>query len=85
MLKVGGISADSRMPSRPLVPAPTKTMRPFLRSAAGDHFDADSDALALAPHGVEHLAIFVDHQIDEVGGAQLVDPEAECVDGFRGQ
>jgi hypothetical protein len=30
--KVGGISADSRMPSRPLVPAPTKMMRPFFRS-----------------------------------------------------
>src|SRR4051812_20853012 len=31
--KVGGISADSRTPSRPLVPAPTKMMRPLLRSA----------------------------------------------------
>src|SRR5437762_4060348 len=31
--KVGGISADSRTPSRPLVPAPTKTMRPPLRRA----------------------------------------------------
>src|SRR5262245_59114893 len=31
--KVGGISADSSTPSRPLVPAPTKMIRPFLRSA----------------------------------------------------
>jgi hypothetical protein len=31
--KVGGISADSTMPRRPLVPAPTNTMRPPLRSA----------------------------------------------------
>ena len=31
--KVGGISADSRTPRRPLVPAPTKTIRPLLRSA----------------------------------------------------
>src|SRR5262249_1664758 len=31
--KVGGISADSRTPRRPLVPAPTKMMRPFFRSA----------------------------------------------------
>src|SRR5882672_10271188 len=31
--KVGGISADSSTPSRPLVPAPTKTIRPFFRSA----------------------------------------------------
>ena len=30
---VGGISAASTTPSRPLVPAPTKTMRPPLRSA----------------------------------------------------
>src|SRR5262245_43204078 len=29
--KVGGISADSSTPSRPLVPAPTKTIRPFFR------------------------------------------------------
>src|SRR5687767_6222913 len=33
VLKVGGISADSRMPRRPLVPAPTKMIRPPLRSA----------------------------------------------------
>src|SRR3954467_15610086 len=31
--KVGGISADSSTPRRPLVPAPTKMMRPFFRSA----------------------------------------------------
>src|SRR4051812_26004740 len=31
--KVGGISADSTMPRRPLVPAPTKMTRPFFRSA----------------------------------------------------
>src|SRR2546428_8993400 len=31
--KVGGISADSRTPRRPLVPAPTKMIRPFFRSA----------------------------------------------------
>jgi hypothetical protein len=31
--KVGGISADSSTPRRPLVPAPTKTMRPPFRSA----------------------------------------------------
>src|SRR5437868_11423325 len=31
--KVGGISADSSTPSRPLVPAPTKMMRPPRRSA----------------------------------------------------
>src|SRR5215475_3212918 len=33
VLNVGGISADSRMPRRPLVPAPTKMTRPSLRSA----------------------------------------------------
>jgi hypothetical protein len=33
VLKVGGISADSRIPSRPLVPAPTNTIRPPFRSA----------------------------------------------------
>jgi hypothetical protein len=32
VLKVGGISADSSRPSRPLVPAPTKMTRPPLRS-----------------------------------------------------
>ena len=83
--KVGGISADSRMPSRPLVPAPTKMMRPFFRSVLGDHFDADGDTLAFALHRVEHLAILVDHQIDEVVGVQLVDPETEGVDRFGGQ
>src|SRR4029079_10795602 len=31
--KVGGISADSSTPRRPLVPAPTKMIRPCLRSA----------------------------------------------------
>jgi hypothetical protein len=34
VLKVGGISADSRMPRRPLVPAPTKITRPPFRSAS---------------------------------------------------
>ena len=34
---------------------------------------------------VEHLAVFVDHQVDEIVRVELVDPETECVDGFRGE
>ncbi len=83
--KVGGISADSRTPSRPLVPAPTKTMRPPLRSAWRDDLDADRDALLLRWHGREHLAVFVEHQLDDVGGGELVDAERGGVDGFGGE
>ena len=50
-----------------------------------DHLHADGDAFALAPHGFEHLAVFVEHQVDDVVGGELVDPETDGVDGFGGQ
>ena len=50
-----------------------------------DHLDADRDALAFAPHGFEHLAIFVEHQVDDVVGGELVDAETERVDGLGRQ
>jgi hypothetical protein len=56
-----------------------------LARGLGDHLDADGDPLALALHCVEHLAIFVDHQVDDVVCGELVDAEADGVDGFRGR
>ncbi len=49
------------------------------------HFDADRDALALTFDRLEHLAILVDHQIDEVVGVEFVDAKAEGVDGLGGE
>ena len=75
--KVGGISADSSTPSRPLVPAPTKTRRPPLRSALAINVGADRDAIALLLDRGEHPAIFVQHQVDDAGGGQFVDVRAK--------
>src|SRR6185503_11935164 len=50
-----------------------------------DHFHPDGDALAFAPHSVEHLAIFVEHQVNKVVSVELVDSETECVDSFGGE
>ena len=80
--KVGGISADSRTPSRPLVPAPTKMMRPPFRSACVMISTPTRDPLLLALDRREHLAVFVQHAFDDVGGGQLVDGERGRVDGF---
>ena len=80
--KVGGISADSSTPSRPLVPAPTKMIRPPVPQGLRDDVDADRDAILLAVHGREHLAIFVEHALDDVGGRQLVDGERGGIDRF---
>ena len=82
MLKVGGISADSRMPRRPLVPAPTKMTAAFLPQRGGDHLDADGDALTLALDRRNHLAILAEHQLDDVVGGELIDAECCRVDGF---
>ncbi len=68
--KVGGISADSSTPSRPLVPAPTKMIRPPRLSACVMMSIADGDAILLALHGREHLAILVEHALDDVGGGR---------------
>ena len=67
------------------MPAPTKTMRPPLRSACVEDVDPDGDAILLALHGREHLAIFVEHVFDEVGRRQLVEGEGVGIDGFGGQ
>ena len=83
--KVGGISADSSTPSRPLVPAPTKMIRPPLAQRLRDDVDADGDPLLLALHRREHLAIFVQHPFDDVGGRELVDGEGGGVDGLGGK
>ncbi len=83
--KVGGISADSSTPSRPLVPAPTKMIRPPRLQRLRDDVDADGDALLLALHGREHLAILVQHALDDVGGRELVDAERRGIDGLGGK
>ena len=83
--KVGGISADSSTPSRPLVPAPTKTMRPPLAECLGEHVGAEGDAVALALDRGEHLAVLGQHQIDDAGGWQLVDRECGGIDRLGGQ
>ena len=56
-----------------------------LAQCRGDHLDADRDPLLLALDGREHLAIFVDHQVDDVVGLELVDAEARGVDCFGGE
>jgi hypothetical protein len=68
VLKVGGISADSRMPRRPLVPAPTKTIRPAAPQGGRHHLDADREPLAFALHRAQHLAVLGVHQVDEIDG-----------------
>ena len=82
VLKVGGISADSRMPSRPLVPAPTNMMRPSLRRAVAIISMPTAMRSLLALDRREHLAILIDHQVDDVVGGELVDAKAGGVDGF---
>ena len=54
-----------------------------LAQRRGDHLDADGDALALAPDRGQHLAVFVDHQVDDLVGGELVDAEARRVDCLR--
>ena len=51
----------------------------------GDDVDADGDALLLALDRGEHLAVFVQHPFDDVGGGELVDGERGRVDGFGGK
>ena len=50
-----------------------------------DDVDADGDALLLALHRREHLAVLVQHALDDVGGGELVDGERGGVDGFGGK
>jgi hypothetical protein len=83
--KVGGISADSSTPSRPLVPAPTKTTRPPLRERLGEQVGAKRDAVALALHGQQHLPVLGEHQVDDARCRQLVDCEGGGVDRFGGK
>ena len=83
--KVGGISDDSSTPSRPLVPAPTKTMRPPPAERLREDLDPDGNPVFLALHGREHLAILVKHAFDEVGRRQLVEGEGVGIDGFGGK
>ena len=82
VLKVGGISADSRTPRRPLVPAPTKTMRPPLRRAV---------AIISTPTAIRSRSRWTAASIlrssliisfDDVVGGELVDAEGGGVDGF---
>src|SRR5258707_434720 len=47
-----------------------------------DDFDADANALLLAVHRGEHLAVFIDHLLDDVGGREPVDRQGYPVDGF---
>src|SRR6266850_848906 len=49
---------------------------------AGDHLDADGNALVLALDRREHLAVLAEHQFDDVAGGELVDSECRGVDGF---
>ena len=56
-----------------------------LTQSGRDHLDADRDALALTAHGFEHLAILVEHQVDDVVCSEFVDAEAERIDGLGGQ
>ena len=59
------------MPSRPLVPAPTNTMRPPLRSALASNVGAERDAIALLLHRGDHLAVFGEHQVDDAAGVAV--------------
>ena len=56
-----------------------------LAQRAGDHLHADGDAFALAADGLQHLAIFIEHQVDDIVSGELVDAETERIDGFSGQ
>ena len=69
--KVGGISADSSTPSRPLVPAPTKMMRPPWRSACVMISTPTAIRCFSRWTAGEHLAIFAEHAVDNLGGESL--------------
>ena len=73
---VGGISAASTTPRRPLVPAPTKMTRPPLRSDLDDDLDAVRDLFLLLLDRRDDLAVLVDDQVDDVADRRLVDGEA---------
>ena len=82
---VGGISAASTTPSRPLVPAPTKTIRPPLRSACVMISMPCGDLLLFLVHRGDDLAVLVHHHIDDVADRSLVDCETGGVDLLRGE
>ena len=63
--KVGGISADSSTPSRPLVPGADEHDAAALAERLGQDVGAEGDAIALALDGGEHLPVFGDHEIDD--------------------
>ena len=65
--KVGGISEASTTPSRPLVPAPMKMMRPPFLQRLGDDLDAVGDPFTFLVHGGDDLAVLVDHHVDDLG------------------
>ena len=50
-----------------------------------DDVDADGDPILLALHRGEHLAVFVQHALDDVGGGELVDGERRGIDRFGGK
>jgi len=50
-----------------------------------DDLDADGDALLLALHGHEHLAVLVEHAFDDVGGRELVDAQRGGIDLLGGK
>ena len=50
--------------------------------ALDDNVHAQRDARLLALHGGQHLAVVVQHELDDVGRGQLVDAERGGVDGF---
>src|SRR5204863_593560 len=50
-----------------------------------DDLDAARDALFLAVNRGQHLAIFVQHSLDNVRGRELVDGEGGRIDCFGGK
>ena len=69
IFKVESFSHEIRR--RPLEDDPSA-----LAQGRRDHFNADRDPLALVLHGGEHLAVFADHEIDNLARRELVDAEA---------
>src|SRR5215831_18734148 len=78
---VGGISAASTTPRRPLVPAPTKITRPPRRSAC---VTISMPCAFLVDRG-DDLAVLVHDDVDDVGDGHLVDRERGRVDFLGGE
>ena len=83
--KVGGHSAASSTPRRPLVPAPTKNSRPPPRSASTIRSTARAMAGVGAAHGLYRKSILAVHEPRDLERAQPVEVAGRAIRALGGQ